>query len=113
MHLNIPDNESCLCSCFHSVFAVFKAAHSPLRFKVFLQEISKAADHSEATLMRQLLVRASPLTSVEIFSAVPMRDPGGGVINVKGGGIEGAETADIRAWYNAVFLPRVEGKLRA
>ena len=83
---------------------MFKAAHSQLRFKTFLQEISKASERSETLLMDQLSVRVAPDAMEAVFKSVPMCGTGG-----RAGGNADTETADIRAWYNATFLPRVEG----
>ena len=64
------------------------------------------SERSEAMLMDQLSVRVAPETMEVVFRSVPMCGTGGEAVNGNKGG---AETADIRAWYNAVFLPRVEG----
>ena len=83
---------------------MFKAAHSQLRFKAFLQEISKASELSETLLMDQLSVRVAPEAMEAVFRSVPMCGTGG-----RAGDDVDAEYADIRAWYNSIFLPRVEG----
>ena len=77
-------------------------AHSPLTFKRVLLEMTEADAHAGAPLWDQLSVRVTlPGALEQVFRAVPMSTPGGGSAET--------EKADIRDWYNRIFLPRVEG----
>ena len=97
------------CPVLPSVFITFKVFHSPLQFKGLLQEMADEAGRKHAPLLRQLAVSAQPAgrPMEVVFRTVPLCGPDGGVP-------EGtAAVGDIRTWYNANFLSRMEGACRA
>ncbi|GAX74313.1 hypothetical protein CEUSTIGMA_g1762.t1 [Chlamydomonas eustigma] len=85
------------------VFSVFKVLRRALQFKALLHDMKVAADVESALLMQQLGVRGATDLD-QVFAQVPMCGPHGCE--------DQPETADIRVWYNKVFLPRLEVYVR-